>query len=130
MAALVWWLAYRPDLQFPGKAFWRTLAGSRHSVSCSTCCLAMPFSHFKTKPAMIRWEIPAVGGWVFHTAQLFINWRAFTFTFFLVLLISLLREVTLALPYGWWEYRPGVLTGLHIGVWSSLPIEGFVFGWL
>jgi len=44
-------------------------------------------------------------------------------TFFLLLLISLLWEVTLALPYGWWEYRPRVLTGLHIGAWFGLPIE-------
>src|SRR5207244_12619977 len=65
----------------------------------------------------------------FYTAQLFINWRAFSFTFFLLLLISLLWEVTLALPYGWWEYRTGILMGLHIGAWSGLPIEA-VCVWL
>ncbi len=65
--------------------------------------------------------IPSAG--FFHTARQFINWRAFSFTFFLLLLISLLWEVTLALPYGWWEYRPRVLTGLRIGAWFGLPIE-------
>ncbi|MGA7275442.1 MAG: hypothetical protein WBX14_11410 [Candidatus Udaeobacter sp.] len=65
--------------------------------------------------------IPSAG--FFHTAQRFINWRAFSFTFFLLLLISLLWEVTLALPYGWWEYRRDILVGLHIGAWSGLPIE-------
>jgi hypothetical protein len=40
--------------------------------------------------------IPSAG--FFRTAQRFINWRAFSFTFFLLLLISLLWEVTLALP--------------------------------
>ena len=65
--------------------------------------------------------IPSAG--FFHTARQFINWRAFSFTFFLLLLISLLWEVTLALPYGWWEYRPRVLTGLQIGAWFGLPIE-------
>jgi hypothetical protein len=65
--------------------------------------------------------IPSAG--FFPTAQRFINWRAFSFTFFLLLLISLLWEVTLALPYGWWAYRPRVLIGLHIGVWFDLPIE-------
>jgi hypothetical protein len=65
--------------------------------------------------------IPSAG--FFHTAQRFINWRAFSFTFFLLLLISLLWEVTLALPYGWWGYRPRVLIGLHIGAWFDLPIE-------
>src|SRR5438094_4598835 len=65
--------------------------------------------------------IPSAG--FFHTAQSFINWRAFSFTFFLLLLISLLWEVTLALPYGWWEYRTGILMGLRIGAWSGRPIE-------
>jgi hypothetical protein len=65
--------------------------------------------------------VPSAG--FFYTAQRFINWRAFSFTFFLLLLISLLWEVTLALPYGWWEYRSNILIGLHIGAWSSLPIE-------
>jgi hypothetical protein len=71
--------------------------------------------------------IPSAG--FFHTAQRFINWRAFSFTFFLLLLISLLWEVTLALPYGWWEYRRNILIGLHIGAWSELPIEA-VCVWL
>ena len=65
--------------------------------------------------------IPSAG--FFHTAQPFINWRAFSFTFFLLLLISLLWEVTLALPYGWWKYRKDILVGLHIGAWSGLPLE-------
>ena len=71
--------------------------------------------------------IPSAG--FFHTARSFINWRAFSFTFFLLLLISLLWEVTLALPYGWWEYQPRALMGLHIGAWSGLPIEA-VCVWL
>ena len=65
--------------------------------------------------------IPSAG--FFHTAQRFINWRAFSFTFFLLLLISLLWEVTLALPYGWWAFRPSAIIGLTVGAWSSLPIE-------
>src|SRR6266480_4286952 len=71
--------------------------------------------------------IPSAG--FFYTARSFINWRAFSFTFFLLLLISLLWEVTLALPYGWWEYKPRALMGLHIGAWSGLPIEA-VCVWL
>jgi hypothetical protein len=71
--------------------------------------------------------IPSAG--FFYTARSFINWRAFSFTFFLLLLISLLWEVTLALPYGWWEYQPRALMGLHIGAWSGLPIEA-VCVWL
>jgi hypothetical protein len=71
--------------------------------------------------------IPSAG--FFRTAQRFINWRAFSFTFFLLLLISLLWEVTLALPYGWWEYRRNILSGLQIGAWSGLPVEA-VCVWL
>jgi hypothetical protein len=46
--------------------------------------------------------VPAAG--FFRTAQPFINWRAFSFTFFFIVLVSLLWEATLALPYGWWGY--------------------------
>jgi hypothetical protein len=60
---------------------------------------------------------------LFHTAKSFINWRAFSFTFFLMLLISLLWEVTLALPYGWWGFRPQAMIGVHIDAWYGLPIE-------
>ena len=65
--------------------------------------------------------VPSAG--FFATAQGFINWRAFGFTFFLMLLISLLWEATLAVPYGWWGYRPLAMMGLDIGAWHGLPIE-------
>lgn len=52
-----------------------------------------------------------------------INWRAFSLTLFILLLTSLLWEATLALPYGWWEYRDAEMVGLHITAWSGLPIE-------
>ena len=71
--------------------------------------------------------IPSAG--FFRTAQPFINWRAFSFTFFLLLLISLLWEATLALPYGWWGYRENAMLGLSIGAWSNLPIEA-VLVWM
>ena len=51
------------------------------------------------------------------------------FTFFLILLISLLWEVTLAIPYGWWGYRPDAMMGLTIGAWRELPLEA-VCVWL
>lgn len=65
--------------------------------------------------------VPAAG--FFRTAQSFINWRAFSFTFFFILLISLLWEATLAVPYGWWGYRPTAMIGLAIGAWHGLPVE-------
>ena len=65
--------------------------------------------------------IPAAG--FFHNAQHFINWRAFGFTCFLMVLISLLWEVTLAVPYGWWGFQRKAIIGLTIRAWSDLPIE-------
>jgi hypothetical protein len=52
-----------------------------------------------------------------------INWRALSLTMFMILLISLLWEVTLALPYGWWDFQSGAMTGVRITAWSGLPIE-------
>ena len=53
----------------------------------------------------------------------FINWRAFSFTFFVITLISLLWEVTLAIPYGWWNYKSNQMMGLFINAWWKLPVE-------
>ena len=71
--------------------------------------------------------VPSAG--FFRTAQPYINWRAFSFTFFFMVLVSLLWEATLALPYGWWGYRTTAMLGLTIGAWSQLPIEA-VWVWL
>jgi hypothetical protein len=70
----------------------------------------------------------AVGGFVpavsfFPTARPFINWRAFSLTLFFILLVSLLWEATLAVPYRWWGYQPRQMMGLFIGAWARLPIE-------
>jgi hypothetical protein len=60
---------------------------------------------------------------LFPVARRFINWRAFSLTLFFILLISMLWEATLALPYGWWNYQHRSMLGLFIGAWSQLPIE-------
>lgn len=71
--------------------------------------------------------IPSAG--FFKTVRHYVNWRAFSFTFVLVLLISLMWEASLASPYGWWGYQPAAMMGLFITAWSRLPIEA-VFVWL
>jgi hypothetical protein len=224
LGALAWWFASRPDLKFPRKAFWRTIAVLTPLGFALDLLFGNAFFTFPNKAATLRCDIPALGGaipieefifyltgftlvllsyiwcdeyWMasynvpdytqaakdipriirfhfasvilgvaliaaailyrklvsgapegfpwyftylacaslipsagfFYTAQQFINWRAFSFTFFVLLLISLLWEVTLALPYGWWEYRSDILIGLQIGAWSGLPIEA-VCVWL
>jgi hypothetical protein len=60
------------------------------------------------------------------TARPVVNWRAFSLTMFMVLLISLLWEVTLALPYGWWNFQDQQMIGLRITAWARLPIEEVV----
>jgi hypothetical protein len=52
-----------------------------------------------------------------------INWRALSLTLFMILLISLLWESTLAVPYGWWGFQDDAMIGVRITAWSRLPIE-------
>ena len=58
-----------------------------------------------------------------------INWRAFSLAVFFVLLVSLMWEATLAIPYGWWNYRDEQMLGVRITGWGELPIEA-VFLWM
>jgi hypothetical protein len=60
---------------------------------------------------------------LFPTARRFINWRALSLTIFMILLISMFWEATLAVPYGWWGYQQREMMGLFIGAWAGLPIE-------
>jgi len=59
----------------------------------------------------------------------FINWRAFSVTFFFTLLLSLMWEASLAVPYGWWGYNPRMMTGIFLDGWTGLPLEAVVV-WL
>lgn len=52
-----------------------------------------------------------------------INWRALSLTCFFILLMSLLWEATLGLPYGWWGFQESQMLGIFITAWSRLPIE-------
>jgi hypothetical protein len=64
-----------------------------------------------------------------RTIRRFVNWRAFTFTYFALLLVSLVWEVTLAIPYEWWNYQPTRMLGVSISAWRRLPVEA-VLVWL
>lgn len=52
-----------------------------------------------------------------------INWRALLMTCLVMLLISLVWEVTLALPYQWWGYHHEYMLGFQVKAWSGLPLE-------
>ena len=71
--------------------------------------------------------IPSIS--FFPATRRFINWRALSLTLFFMVLVSLLWEATLALPYGWWNYQHDAMMGVFIGAWSQLPIEA-VLVWL
>jgi hypothetical protein len=58
-----------------------------------------------------------------------INWRALSLTMFILLVTSLLWEVTLALPYGWWNFRDQQMLGIRVTAWSFLPVEE-VYVWI
>lgn len=60
---------------------------------------------------------------LFPVALPVINWRAFSLTLFVILLMSLLWEATLGVPYGWWGYQPAQMIGIRITAWNGLPIE-------
>jgi hypothetical protein len=66
---------------------------------------------------------------LFHSARRYINWRAFSLTIFMILLISLFWEATLAVPYQWWRYQQKEMMGIFIGAWAGLPIEA-VMVWI
>ena len=65
----------------------------------------------------------------FPVAKLFINWRALSLTLFFMVLLSVIWEATLAVPYQWWGFQHRQMIGLFIGAWSGLPIEE-IFVWI
>ncbi|MEM9596828.1 MAG: hypothetical protein AAGD06_21340 [Acidobacteriota bacterium] len=71
--------------------------------------------------------VPSAG--FYRSTKDFINWRAFSFTFLLVTLVSVVWEASLASPYGWWGYQKDAMMGLFITAWNQLPVEA-VFVWL
>jgi hypothetical protein len=58
-----------------------------------------------------------------------INWRAFSLTLFMMLLISLMWEATLGVPYRWWGFQPTRMMGISITAWDYLPVEE-IFIWI
>ena len=71
---------------------------------------------------------------LYKTVKPFINWRAFSFSLFALLFLSLLWEGALGTPYGWWDYQPETMLGLVIRPLNNLPIEAvclwFIATWL
>src|SRR5437762_529825 len=62
IAALGWWFACRPDLQFPRKAFWRTIAMLTPVGFLLDLLFGNTFFIFQNKAATLGCDIPALGG--------------------------------------------------------------------
>ncbi|MBS1821919.1 MAG: hypothetical protein JST61_08090 [Acidobacteria bacterium] len=60
---------------------------------------------------------------LYISAKAVVNWRAFSLAAYMILLTSLMWEVTLALPYGWWGFQGRQMIGLRVTAWAGLPIE-------
>lgn len=58
-----------------------------------------------------------------------LNWPALTVVCLALWGHSILWEVTLAIPQGWWGYQPRSMLGLTVAAWHDLPIEA-VLVWL
>ena len=62
IAVLGWWFACRPDLQFPRKAFWRTIAVLTPIGFLLDLLFGNIFFIFPNRAATLGCEIPAAGG--------------------------------------------------------------------
>jgi hypothetical protein len=61
--------------------------------------------------------------------QNFVNWRAFSMAYSILLFIELLWETTLAIPFGWWDYQDPMMLGIRAKAWHNLPLEAVLL-WL
>ncbi len=95
------------------------------SVVFKKCCSEVPegFPGYFTFLVLAA-VIPSM--LLYPTALAFVNWRALSLTFFILVLISLLWEVTLAIPYQWWGYQDRQMMGVFIDAWTDLPLEAVV----
>lgn len=64
-----------------------------------------------------------------RTVRQFVNWHAMAFAFFALLLLSIIWEASIAVPYEWWNYKHDEMLGIFLRGWSDLPIEA-VFVWI
>jgi hypothetical protein len=128
---LVWWFARRRDLQFPRKAFWRTIAVLAPLGFVLDLLFGNAFFTFPNHEATIGVNVPAVGG------PIPVEEFVFYLTGFMLVLLSYIwcdeywmaaynvpdyKEEARDIPRIA-RFRPQTLIGLNIGAWSNLPIE-------
>jgi len=133
-----WLSAYSiPSTHWQRTSFARILRFHPQSLVLAAALIgaAIACKHFSGEAGFPGYFTFLVAGALLPSAALFpsalpvVNWRAFSLAMFLVLLVSLLWEATLGLPYGWWNFRHEQMMGLYVTAWSGLPIEE-VFVWI
>ena len=60
----------------------------------------------------------------YRVTKRYVNWRAFFFTLSITVLISIVWEVTLAIPRGYWGYQSNQMLGIFLPAWGS-PLSQF-----
>lgn len=129
-----WLHAYQSQTQPEGKLL------SFHALSFVVAALLIAVGIFYKKVILGQPGFP--GYFTFIVAMAFIpgtimmpaarqvmNWRAFSVTMLFTLLVSMLWEATLAIPYQWWGYQSDQMLGIFISAWSNLPLEA-VLVWI
>lgn len=66
---------------------------------------------------------------LYRSVKHFVNWRAMAFAFVNLVLVSIVWEATLGVPYGWWIYKEEAMLGIFIEAWARLPMEAVLL-WL
>ncbi len=72
--------------------------------------------------------VPVVVG-LWPTVRARINWVALGVTCLALWGHSIVWEISLAIPQGWWGYQPDAMLGLTLHAWGDFPLEG-VLVWL
>jgi hypothetical protein len=131
------WLAAYNVIDYPGEAKKMRRLLQFHPTSLTLAVVLIGAAWFYKKHCALPadqagfpgyFTVLVVGGLLpavsfFPVARRFINWRALSLTVFFMLLVSLVWDATLAVPYNWWNFQHHQMTGLFIGAWSGLPIE-------
>ncbi|HYV96303.1 MAG TPA: hypothetical protein VE967_02485 [Gemmatimonadaceae bacterium] len=53
----------------------------------------------------------------------FVNWRAFACSSLVMILLSIVWEASLGVPFDWWNYRHEHMIGISVRAWGDLPLE-------
>ncbi|MDH5228953.1 MAG: hypothetical protein OEY38_02730 [Gammaproteobacteria bacterium] len=129
-----WFAAYNiPDYVAEGEKVKRILTFHPVSLIVAVFLIVTAVIYkkmFSSSPSGMPWYLmylvligllPSSG--LYPSVRSLINWRAFSFTSLVIVLISLIWEVSLALVYGWWGFRPEAMMGFYIEPWNHLPLE-------